>query len=60
MSVRTRRSRVRPARRIASARLGQLRPSRGTELRSSIALICLLREKHEGLNRGNADPPASW
>lgn len=27
-------------------------------LRAALMLNALLRDKHEGLNRGNADPPA--
>jgi len=29
-------------------------------IRIALALNALLRDKHEGLNRGNADPPVAW
>lgn len=29
-------------------------------IRAALTLHALLRDKHEGLNRGNADPPVTW
>ena len=29
-------------------------------IRAALSLNALLRDKHEGLNRGNADPPVTW
>lgn len=29
-------------------------------IRAALTLNALLRDKHEGLNRGNADPPVTW
>ncbi len=38
-----------------------MRVSRGLALlRAALMLNALLRDKHEGLNRGNADPPIAW
>ncbi len=35
--------------------------SKGRSLiRAALMLNALLRDKHEGLNRGNADPPVIW
>ncbi len=31
-----------------------------SHLRAALSLHALLRDKHEGLNRGNADPPVIW
>lgn len=38
----------------------RMRESRGLALRAALMLNALLRDKHEGLNRGNADPPIAW
>lgn len=35
-------------------------PLRQSLLRAALMLNTLLRDKHEGLNRGNADPPTAW
>ncbi|MCK6488968.1 MAG: hypothetical protein L6R48_11670 [Planctomycetes bacterium] len=46
---------------LACAPEGPLRQSLGQSLlRAALMLNTLLRDKHEGLNRGNADPPATW
>lgn len=38
-----------------------MRASLGRSLiRAALTLNVLLRLKHEGLNRGNADPPMTW
>jgi len=45
----------------ATGRVVGLRGSLDRSLiRTALALNGLLRDKHEGLNRGNADPPGTW
>ena len=45
----------------ATGRVVGLRGSLDRSLiRTALDLNGLLRDKHEGLNRGNADPPGTW
>lgn len=45
----------------SSGRSPGMRESLGRSLiRAALSLNAFLRDKHEGLNRGNADPPVTW